>query len=179
MDIFSEYIVSKRKTGTDYAIIFGIIVAASLLTVILMLLTTAFIQYAGGIGLLLIVGCWWGALKLIKARNIEYEYILTNHELDIDKIIARNGRKRLCTINFRQIEQCASVTDPNFAHIFNNTEGKTVKNYAGDMESGLVYFVDYSKESERIRVIFQPNEKILDGIKKANPRLVAVKDGDI
>ena len=47
------------------------------------------------------------------------------------------------------------------------------------MESGLVYFVDYSKESERIRVIFQPNEKILDGIKKANPRLVAVKDGDI
>ena len=38
---------------------------------------------------------------------------------------------------------------------------------------------DYSKESERLRVLFQPNERILSGLKKANPRLVAVKEGDI
>lgn len=179
MDVFLEYIVSKKKETLDYLYTLAIILAALIVTMLLIMLIAMFSQYLASIGLLLIVGAWWGAVKLIKSRSIEYEYILTNHELDIDKIIARNGRKRLCTINFKQIEQCASISDPNFAHIYRNSENKTVKNYAGDIDGERVYFVDYSKESQQMRVIFQPSERILDALKKVSPRLVAVKEGDL
>lgn len=179
MDIFHEFIVRKKKETIDYLIVVGIVLAALVLSVVLFALTLIFSQYLSGIGLVLVFLVWWGAWTLMQSRNLEYEYILTNNELDIDKIIARRGRKRLCTINFKQIEQCASITDPNFAHVYKNSEGRTVKNYAGNIEAERVYFVDYSKESERIRVLFQPNERILDGLRKVNPRLVAVKEGDI
>lgn len=179
MDIFHEFIVKKKKEMIDYLIVLGLVFAAVILSMAAFVLTIIFAKYLSGIGLLLIAAIWWGAWMLIRGRNIEYEYILTNSELDVDKIIAQRGRKRLCTINFKEIEQCASISDASFAHIYRNSEGRTVHNYAGDIEAQRVYFVDYSKESERIRVIFQPNERILDGLKKANPRLVAVKEGDL
>ena len=179
MDIFYEYIVKRKKETKDYLIIAGIIVLGLILSVVLLGLTIIFSTYLSGLGLVLIFLLWWGAWTLMGSRNLEYEYILTNNYLDIDKIIARRGRKRLCTINFKEIEQCASTTDPMFGHIYRNTEGRTVKNYAGDINAPRVYFVDFSKDAERVRVLFQPNERILDGLKKANPRLVAVKEGDL
>ncbi len=179
MDIFCEYIVKKKKEAVDYLLIAGIVVGAVILSMVLFMLTLMFSKYLSGIGLVLIFLLWWGAWMLIQGRNIEYEYILTNNELDIDKIIARRGRKRLCTVNFREIEQCASISDPDFAYVYRNSEGRAVRNYAGDITEDRVYFVDYSKESERIRVIFQPSTRILEGLKKSNPRLVAIKEGDI
>ena len=179
MDIFCEFIVKKKNEGVDYLITAGIIAASVVLTIVLLVLNVVFGRYLAGIGLVLIFLLWWGAWRLMQGRNIEYEYILTNNELDIDKIIARRGRKRLCTVNFKEIEQCASIYDPNFAYVYRNSEGRSVRNYAGNIDAERVYFVDFSKESERIRVIFQPNERILDGIKKSNPRLVTIKEGDI
>lgn len=179
MDIFYEFIVKKKKEAVDYLIAAALAAAAAVLSVVLFALTLIFGQYLSGIGLVLIFLVWWGAWTLMRSRNVEYEYILTNNELDIDKIIARRGRKRLCTINFKEIEQCASITDPNFAHVYKNSEGRTVKNYAGDIQAERVYFADYAAGAERVRVLFQPNERILDGLKKANPRLVCIKEGDI
>ncbi len=178
MDIFTEYIIEKKKKALDYAIMATIIAGAVVLTYVFVLLMAG-IPMLRGIGVLLLAAAWWGALKLVKTRNVEYEYILTNNELDIDKIIGKNGRKRLCTINFSEIEQCANITDSRFLNVYNSTDGKIVKNYAGDIDGDRVYFVDYSKNGERRRVIFQPNEKILNGIRKANPRLVAILDKDI
>ena len=116
MDIFYESIVRKKYEITDYLLAAAIAVAALILSMVLFVLILMFGQYLSGIGLLLIVGVWWGAFRLIRGRSIEYEYILTNNELDIDKIIAQRGRKRLCSINFKEIEQCACISDPNFAY---------------------------------------------------------------
>lgn len=179
MDIFHEYIVTKKKEAKDYVITFLLIAAATFLTFVLALLTMMYSQYLSSIGLLLIVGAWWGAVYLIKSRNIEYEYILTNNELDIDKIAARRARKRMCTINFKEIELCASVSDVNYKHEYENPADRSIKNYAGDINGERVYFVDFTKEAERTRVIFQPGERILSAMSRVNPRLVHIKDGDI
>lgn len=178
MDVFCEYIVTKKKEILDYFLIFAIAGAALVLTYILMLVMMMFSQFASLV-LLLIAGCWWGAVQLIKGRSVEYEYILTNSELDIDRIIAKSRRKRVCSVDFKQIELCASASDPNFKHIYNNPGEKTVKNFAGDINADNVYFVDYSNESQQMRVVFQPGKRMLEGIKKANMRLVNVKEGDL
>lgn len=179
MDVFHEYIVTKKKEASDYIITLLLIGAAVALTFVLMLLTMMFSQYLSSIGLLLVVGVWWGAVHLIKSRSIEFEYILTNNELDIDKIAARRARKRICTINFKEIDLCASVSDVRFKHEYDNPADRTVKNLAGDINGERVYFVDFSDGAERVRVIFQPGERILSAIARVNPRLVNIKDGDV
>ncbi|MBS7297806.1 MAG: hypothetical protein KIG65_01855 [Eubacteriales bacterium] len=178
MDVFCEYIVTKKKEALDYFIIFSVAVAVILLTYILMIVMFAFKSFAS-IVLLLIVGCWWGGIQLIKGRSMEFEYILTNHELDIDRIVARSRRKRLCSIDFKHIDVCASTSDPTFAHIYKNTAERKILNLAGDADAENVYFVDYSHESQQMRVLFQPSKRILDGIKKCAPRTVNVKEGDL
>ncbi|MEE0944113.1 MAG: DUF6106 family protein [Clostridia bacterium] len=174
MDVFCEHLVAKKKDILDYFLIFAIAGTALVLTYILMM----FSQFAS-IVLLLIFGCWWGAVQLIKGRSIEYEYILTNSELDIDRIVAKSRRKRVCSLDFKQIELCASVSDPTFASVYNNPGKKTVKNFAGDINADNVYFVDYSDDTQQMRVIFQPSKRMLDSIKKANMRFVNVKEGDL
>ncbi len=178
MDVFCEYIVTKKKDLLDYLLIFSIAAPVIILTCILVLLMLVFRPFATII-LFLIVGIWWGGVQLIKGRSIEYEYILTNNELDIDKIVAKSRRKRVCSIDFNHIELCASISDPTFTHIYNNSGEKTVKNLAGDINADNVYFVDYSNEAQQMRVIFQPGKRMLEGIKKANMRFVNVKEGDL
>ncbi len=141
------------------------------LTYILMLFIATNMQFLGGVGLLLIVGCWYFGIKLIKSRNVEYEYILTNYELDIDKIMARSTRKRLLTVDFRKIERCASIKEPEFE----NQAGKKIKNYAGDISGERVYFIDFYEEGELVRVIFQPSRSMLEAVKELNPRQVSVR----
>lgn len=175
MEIFKEYIIEKKREPIDNLISLGIVLGALVLTYILMLFMLINMQLLAGVGLLLIVGCWFFAVKLIRGRNMEYEYILTNHELDIDKIMARSSRKRLLTIDFRRIERCASIKDPEFQ----NQSGKKIKNYAGDISGERVYFVDIYEEAEPVRVIFQPSSGILEALKQINPRQVSVRDEDL
>lgn len=172
MDIFTEFIVKKRHEPVDYLISVGLGFAALLLSFIFLFTPVA--QYLFGLGLLLAVGAWWGAIYLIRMRNVEFEYILTNAELDIDKIMARRRRKRVITVNFKEIEVCARIHDPDFQHQYSRKEGVTILNLAGDITAENVYFVDFSKEGEKKRVLFQPNEKIIESVKKLNPRAVHV-----
>jgi len=169
MDIYTEYIIKKKKTAVDYAIIAASILGGLLLTA----LGLIFNGVLFGMGLLLAAFVWYGVYLIVNNRNLEYEYILTNGELDIDKIIAKNGRKRIITINFREVELCAAVNNPEFSAEYNNSAGiSKVYTLVGDIKADNVYFVDFHSDGERRRVLFQPSEKILDGLKKTNPRNV-------
>ncbi|MCH5184890.1 MAG: hypothetical protein J1F64_02065 [Oscillospiraceae bacterium] len=171
MDTFIEYIVKKKKTAKDYLTMAAIITGVLLLAVLCLLFNSLLF----GIPFILFVFCCWGAYMLITSSNVEFEYILTNSELDIDKIIARRARKRILTVNFREIEICAKPDDPSFKHIYDNTAGiSRIERLHGDINSGNVYFVDFSRDSEKVRVLFEPNERILNEIKKINPRRVNI-----
>lgn len=167
MDTFIEYIVKKKKTTRDYLIIAAIIAAVLLLAVACLLFNGQFF----GIPFILFVFACWGAYFLITGSNIEFEYILTNTELDIDKIIAQRSRKRVITVNFREIERCAKFSDKE--NPANTGISRTEKLY-GDIQSGNVYFVDFSRDGEKIRLLFEPNERILNELKKINPRCVNI-----
>lgn len=165
MDTFIEYIVKKKKTTRDYLVIAAIIAA-------LLLLAAAFLLFNRqlfGIPFILFVFSCWGAYFLITGSNIEFEYILTNTELDIDKIVAQRSRKRIITVNFREIEKCAKF-DAEGA----DTSISRIERLYGDIRSGNVYFVDFSRDGEKIRLLFEPNERILTELKKINPRCVNI-----
>lgn len=170
MDIFCEYIVKHKKTVVDYLIIAGIELAAVLLTFIVML----FYNYTFGFGLFIIAAIWYGAYIVIRSRFVEYEYALTNNELDVDKIMAKKRRKHMLTVDFKHIDICAAVNDPTYVYEFNNSQSiaKTY-DFSGASEYE-VYFADFADSEGKIRILFNPTDKMKDSLRLINPRAVHI-----
>ena len=88
MDNISEQLIKINKTPKEYFMLGLIWLAAFLLVFIFVLfgLGTAF----GGLTILLSIGIIYGAFRLSKMLSIEYEYIVVNRDLDIDKITSKS-----------------------------------------------------------------------------------------
>lgn len=168
MDIFIEQIVKHKKNAKDIMAIVGIVLLAILATIAVLMLTIS-IKALGSFWLIFVVGVWVGAYFLMQNTSIEYEYIMTNNELDIDKIIAKSRRKRIQTIDFKQIIFMAPVDSLKHKREFENTSGiKKILDLSGSKNLPL-YFIDFSKDGERIRIIFEPKQEIVNGAMKFNP----------
>ena len=163
MDIFCEYIVKKQQTAKDLVKRLGIIMAA----IVLSFLFLVFNNMLMGFGFILIAAVIYGAVFLYRKTNIEYEYILTNSILDIDKIFAKSSRKRAESIDFKNVEGFgrASEAPSSPAKEFD---------YAGNINDSNVFYIEFFKDGEKKRVFFQPNQKILDNLHKVAPKLVPV-----
>ncbi len=172
MDIFMEYIVRHRKTGKDYAAIAGIVIGGLVLCLLSTIMLT--IPLVSGLWPLVVAGIVYLAYILIRRKTVEFEYILTNNELDIDKIMAKSSRKHQITIDFKTIEVCAPVNDPDHSYEYNNTENiiKTL-DCTGDGKTDI-YFIDTNDGNGRVRVLFQPPLRLIESAKKFNMRKVFI-----
>ena len=179
MDIFIEYMIKKHRDVKDNLIVAGTIVLALVLTIVLflliMILMSSGVNIASSIGLLLIAGVWYGAYILMNSRNIEYEYILTNNYFDVDKIMAKKGRKRILSIDFSEASTVANIKDNDHNHAYRNNNGAVkIMDLTGNKMVGDVYFIDTQVGGERKLILFQPTSKMLDSIRKSNPRNVFI-----
>ena len=102
MDVFIEKLVKRQKTIVDILLIILIIAGTLLLSYLIMMFIPQF-------AMILIIGLFYLAYVLISKLNIEYEYALTNGELDIDMIINQKQRKRLLSVNCRDFDVVAKV----------------------------------------------------------------------
>ena len=167
MDIFTEYIVKHRLEAKDVLIQIGTGFLAMILTVLAFGLTA--IPGISFLITLIIAGIWYGAYWVIKSRYVEYEYILTNSALDFDKIMARSKRKRLLSLDLKEIEILAPVNNDAYKN-----QVTKIYDCTGDGKNG-VYFIDFMGERGRERVLFQPSEKILDFAYKFNPSKIFIE----
>lgn len=164
MDMFVEQIVTKKKEGKEWVFILGTVFAA---------LVVAFLAFAyiGVLSLMFIVwiavgyGAWW----VITTQNIEFEYSITNGDVDIDRIVARRKRSRLVSVRGQKIEQ-AGKYDP--ARFQGRSFDRTVMAAASLNDEGLCYFTYHSKKRGSTLVIFQPDERVREAFYKSLPKLV-------
>lgn len=177
MDIFLEYLVKKKNTGKDYAFIFGIILAGILLTYLIFSTMIHFLNL-GTLGFILVFGIWAGVYWLLSSHSREYEYSVTNGELDIDVIIARRKRKHLLSAKTRQFDVCASVHDPNFQQVLTRKDtDRTVLMAASLRDATRTYFVDtIGHDNKKYRLFFEPTSDMLEAFKKYNPQNVHIYD---
>ena len=165
MDIFMEYLIERKKTIKDRLLSIAIVILA----IILGLTALAFIP---SFGLFAAVAIGYGAYWLITSRNIEYEYCLTNGELDIDKIIAQRKRKRLLSIHCREFELFAPVHNEKYKREFNNVNIQETIEAMSSMNAENLYFATFVQNGVRTKLIFQPTQKMIDAFKQYNPRKV-------
>ena len=127
-----------------------------------------------GMGMVFAVVICYLAFILAKGVFVEFEYALTNNELDIDKILGRSRRKRVITVDFKNIEICANINDEKYSHEFKNTVSVTKTIDVTGICDYDVYFVDFAGENGKTRVLFQPTDKMKDAMKLINPRAIHI-----
>lgn len=166
MDNIAEQLVEKRRTSADLIKKVLISVAALIVASFLM-----FIAIISGfyVTVIFAVGALAGAIWLLGNFNVEYEYIITNNEMDIDKIIGRRKRKRMITVDFQRAEDFAPYTSDNDVKA-----DATVHAYTGS-EKDAYYLVVTHNDYGKVKVIFNPNEKMREAIKSELPNTLKLK----
>lgn len=118
--------------------------------------------------LLLVAGIIYGIYFLITSFNVEFEYSMVNDEIDVDKIINVKRRKRLTTVGVRGLEAFGKKGDGEYEGYMRNAGVEKV--YAcRDISENDIYYAVYLEKEKRKMIVFNPNEKMLDAIKKRNP----------
>lgn len=164
MDTFFEQIISIRKTGKTLAAVFGIWFAAFIVCALLYLF-----PILGSLNLLLIVGALYGAYKLSTLFNIEYEYIITNGTMDVDKIINKSSRKRMLSFELSKVSRLEKY-NPG---LLNNINVKDVV-FACDQNDENAYFMVAEKEGKGASyLVFSPDDRIKEAAVKFIPKFIA------
>lgn len=172
MDIFVEQIVKKAPNGKDTAKKVFIVLCTCLLTAVLAFVMM-FMPVFSGVALLLLFGVLYGSYYLITGIDVEYEYIVTNGEMDIDKIIAKRKRSRLITGKVSSFEAFGKYADaPDI------DSSVTIVSAVGTSLSGAdteEWYADFTHASAgKVRLIFSAEDKVIEAIRPFLPRQLKV-----
>ena len=120
--------------------------------------------------------CTLGVLFFWRRVMREYEYIFTEGQLDVDVIFSRRARKHLLTIDCRNFQLLAPAQEPRYQELYAR-KYTTVVN-AGSGKIGENTYIGLAKRDEKtLKLIFEPNEQMLDAIKKYSPRNTVLAGG--
>ena len=165
-DVFLEQIVKQQKSFKEILrngviIIIGLLLAIGLF--FLLFTPFKFKEYLGMFVFLILAGVVYYTWYIVSGLNLEFEYIFTNGEIDVDKISNKRKRKRMTTVRVSQASafdefDCSTFDKRAYAHVYNASVFlKGQGNYI------LVYA---NRDGETCCLIFTPNEKMLEAIKK-------------
>lgn len=159
MDTFFEQLVSIKKTAKTWLALFGITIAALILSIVAFL-------FLGSFGLLISAAIFYGAYRLYMFLFIEYEYIITNGTMDVDKIIAKSSRKREMSFELSSVVRLEKY----------NINARPVGNFkktviACNEDDPSAYFMVTSEEGSGTKLlVFTPDERIKSAIVKFVPK---------
>lgn len=168
MDNFSEQLVKREPTSADSMkkiLIYG---GGILLTIVLLVLSLIMLGTLWSmLGMILAAGMGYATYFAGQATYIEYEYTFTNGELDIDKIVAKKKRHSLIVADVKKFTAFGKYNDQ-----IEETSDMTVV-ISSDNIASHEYYADFEHEEYgKVRLVFSPNDSMLENIKKFLPRSV-------
>ena len=161
-DTFFEHMVKKDPTVADQLKKCGILFVAMLIIGGCFMLLAS--QYLNMLAAAIAVCTGWIAFLTLRLQGVEYEYIVTNGEMDVDKIQGKSKRKRLVTVDVNSITEFAQYDPQNPMEVGGRTRVLAAKN----MKSSETYVALFEhKELGPCILYFTPNEKMVEYIAHA------------
>ena len=157
MDSFGEQLVKRQVTSADILKRVGLILGGLLIATALM--TISFVTRIYVLNMLA-VGVIFGMVWLLTGMGCEYEYIVTNQDLDIDKIMGKRKRKRLITIKLEDLG------------VYDGSQGSDVQAtvIASDATGiNAWYLIAKHKNHGRTMLIFSPDDRTVQLIANGIP----------
>ena len=164
MDTFIEQIVRKKKGGKEWAIIAAVLVGILVILFVCLL----FPQFTLPIAPFIVAALAFGGWFLISTQNTEFEYCVTNGDIDVDTIIDRRKRKRIVSVSGRKVESLLPYDESRASAGFQ----RIVMAAPSLNEQGLWCFTYHSKKNGHTLVVFQPEERVLKALYAGLPKLV-------
>lgn len=158
-DSYTEQLVKQNASSEITIKKIGLIVGVILCVVLMGV--AQFFWFVPAFGIVGLVYLWrrWG--------SIEYEYLYFNGDLDIDRIMGMESRKRLISISAKEMEILAPTGSPELRPYQN------LKVYdCSSKTDNKTYEVVAKLKDQNVRVIFEPNDTILQGMRIYAPRKV-------
>ena len=160
---YAEASVKKKQTIKDH------LIRAGLITLIILLLLY-WMPILGMFAVPVISLIFLGCIFLFPRLKIEYEYIFCDGQLDFDKIMGGAKRKTALRIDFERVEIMAPVNSHALDPYRNNPQIKE-KNFTSLEPNRNVYAI-IVKEEGLLKILFEPDEKIIEAIKQKSPRKI-------
>lgn len=162
-DLYTEVLVQKKPTGKDTAIKIGMIFLTVLFVVAGLLMIPWFLVGAVVMGVL--------DYFFIPRLSVEFEYLYVNGELDIDKVFSRAKRKKAGRYDLSKLEIMAPAQSHRLDSYRNN---RSIKNldYSSGEEGAKVFAMIIPAEKELQRVLFEPNDVMLQDMRMKMPRKI-------
>ncbi len=164
-DLYTEVIVKRKKTAKDTLCKAGLVV----LTVLAVL--GAFIGFLGLISLLILFAVGLLDYFVWPTLDVEYEYLYVNGELDIDKIMSRQKRKRVYSCDLKKLELMAPSNSHELDYQKNNKNLQRL-DFSSMEADAKTYTAILPGEKGTQMLIFEPNETIVKDLKNRKPREV-------
>ena len=169
MDTFIEQIVVKKKDGKENAIVFAVLIGVGVLCgVAWTFLAAGLLPFA----VLIFGGACYGGWWLVTAQNKEFEYCVTNGDIDIDEIIGRRKRNRLVSVAGRKIQTAGKYDEMYWK---THPVDRLVMAAPSLKEDGLYCFSYRSKKRGHTLVVFKPNDRVKEALYNGLPRLVQIE----
>ena len=167
-DVFVEQMIRRRMDGKDVLLSLGIGVLGAVVVIagVFGFLATGNISIA----FFALVGAIAGVYFLMTRRNLEFEYAVTNGDVSVDKIINKRSRKRLTSIDCKDIEDLGDYTPQKAESLRNRKFDKTVM--ASEFGDGrdAKYLITKSKKTGITLVVFSPDDRTYEAVVTFLPR---------
>lgn len=161
MDFFVEQLIKEQRGGRYFLSVLGLTVAA-------LLLITFAVMFLPGVSILVAMGVAWGWIWATRMLITEYEYCVTNGDIDIDRIRGRSKRLRLVSVRGEKIESLAPCKAGDDFSRYN----RVVHCHSGQKDAPLWCFTYHSKKNGHTVVIFEPDERVLPALVEGLPYLL-------
>lgn len=170
---FKEYMIKKERTALDFLVSALCYIVALSVGFIAMVLLLPYRM--GGVALLALCGAVYGAHMLSSRRNKEFEYIMTDDNIDIDVVMNKERRKRLISFSVKEAEIIAPTDDERHRAQMNAEFAKKTDALSGRRDADT-YFAIVDKNGERTLVLFEPTYAMLTSLQKYARSKIHIKN---
>lgn len=160
-ELYAEAVVKRKDTIATIGL--RVLMIVGVLAGLFLILTGNLFSFAGA-AILVLVFFFYPRL------SVEYEYVFVDGQLDFDKISGKAKRKTMLRIDFEQVEIMAPINSSaldSYKHMQLET-----KDFSSLNKDSKPYVIIANSEGKKLKILFEPNEKMLTMIKQKSPRKV-------
>lgn len=110
------------------------------------------------------------AYFVVPGFELEYEYLYLDREISIDKIMSKQKRKKVRTLELNKMEKMCPIN----SHELDSYKAKNVKvsDYSSGVDGAKIWVIVYMGKDGEELVGFEPNEEMIKVIRSVYPRKV-------
>lgn len=117
------------------------------------------------------LGVW--TFFMLPAFDMEFEYLLVNRELDIDKIYSKSKRKKAASFQLDEMEIFAPI-DSHRMDRYNSDARLRVRDYSSRADGADVYGMVIRDDKELYKILLEPDGQMLEVMRRYYPNKVFV-----